>query len=1381
MKIDFKNKKMWMVLASALLVLAVALFFILKPQEKEQGAYHVELIQNGDFSLLDDQNLPQNWYTESYVQAPYDTFFDLVKEEGKTYAHIKTTSENDARYAQHLDVDSDSLYKLSAKVKAQAEGGMGANFSVQDVYVFSNAVYDTQGEFEEVVLYGRTGENQRSLTVFLRVGGYSGLSKGEAFFTDVSVQKVDTVPQGFVAKDLYKIDTPPVIEEEKDQNVQNQNAVKESVLLLLSVLFYGALACFLLSKCMAKNQKDLSKKSTYISGFLVIVALFLVRVFVANIVPGYDVDMGCFTAWTNRMLDVHAPNFYSEDYFCDYPPFYLVILSFSGWIGRVLGTGVTPFMVKLPSIVFDTLSMGVLYAFSYAHTKNRKTSLCVSALYYLNPLPIISGAGWGQSDSAMTFFLILCVLFALQNKWKFALPMYMIAVLLKPQALMFGPVGLMAFVCQAYSVLKKDKEAKKALITDFLMGVLLLVVCFLAVVLPFSKNGISWIFKLYQNTMTSYAHVTVNALNIYYLFGLNWESVSATVPFLFPLLLSLLVSLPVFYVYFTEKKERKIKTIALVVGCVALTLGIVFAFLLPLFMTVTFDIIGKVAIFFTVSLTFALYLVKKDVQSVPFFGAVMLIVLFNMGTMMHERYLFPALSLLLMYFVFTKDKRVLYLFLLVTFSQVLNVGAVLYRNARIGGSAGHLHAPLFGILSDMQFVEILSAMINLLACMYSVYLLFVFSLKEVQYVHFDALKTEKEGKEKKGNIPSIQPSLLTYQEENNPRIYKKKLDIKDWVFMLSVTALYAVLAFSNLGSTKAPQTFYQFSNQDEQVVFDLGKNYQDFRMLYYGGIHYQDSDFTVEVSNDGQTYKDIYNAPMKEGGCFAWKYVNSYQAQNTLSLKGRYVRITAKVPNLTLFEVIFRDADLNVLPIQSVMSKAQQDVSALYDEQNSLEGEPSHLNSMYFDEIYHARTAYEHLHHMPTYEWTHPPLGKVLMSFCVSIFGMTPFGWRFAGTLCGVLMLPAIYLIGRLLFTKRRYALSAMLLLFFDTLHFAQTRMATVDSFVVLFILWSYYFMFVYFYDDFYNKPLYKTFVPLALSGLFMGLACASKWTGAYAGIGLAVIFFYSMYRRYSGALYMREKEADFYKKIKKRILYTLLSCFVFFVFVPLIIYYVSYIPHFASRGGVTLQGIIRETEGMFAYHAQDGLGMDHPFYSPFYQWPLSIKPMFYSADAYEPLGYASTIMAFGNIVIWWPALLSIFALCYVYVVRQARPVLYKQAYKVERSQVPFLLFISFLVQYLPWTLVPRGTYIYHYFPSVPFIILILMYMFEYMGNYFMNKTEEKAKLDRTLNVLLFTFVALCGVFFALYFPYASGVLAKIEYLDALNIFGKLFGGWLWY
>ena len=68
------------------------------------------------------------------------------------------------------------------------------------------------------------------------------------------------------------------------------------------------------------------------------------------------------------------------------------------------------------------------------------------------------------------------------------------------------------------------------------------------------------------------------------------------------------------------------------------------------------------------------------------------------------------------------------------------------------------------------------------------------------------------------------------------------------------------------------------------------------------------------------------------------------------------------------------------------------------------------MDSSYFDEIYHPRTALEHLNEIYPYEVSHPPLGKLIMGIGIRAFGMTPFGWRFMGTLLGVLMLPILYI-----------------------------------------------------------------------------------------------------------------------------------------------------------------------------------------------------------------------------------------------------------------------------------------------------------------------------------------------------------------------------------
>ena len=459
---------------------------------------------------------------------------------------------------------------------------------------------------------------------------------------------------------------------------------------------------------------------------------------------------------------------------------------------------------------------------------------------------------------------------------------------------------------------------------------------------------------------------------------------------------------------------------------------------------------------------------------------------------------------------------------------------------------------------------------------------------------------------------------------------------KDFLIMGVTAVLYATLTFTNLGSTVAPQTAWVATSADEKAVFELDRA-QRFKILYYAGVSY--ADFSVSVSDDGINWSKDYPCEMREGLCYRWNYAitatdlgdgavdyNDNNTANILWLTGKYLRVNAENAGLNLWEIILRDEDGNQIPLTLYAHTGAKDVldtpkppTNLIDEQNTLTGEPSWFNGTYFDEIYHARTAYEHLHGLSPYETTHPPLGKLMMAVGIAIFGMTPFGWRFAGALVGVAMLPALYLLAKQLTRRRDLATFAMLIFTFDLMHFTQTRIATIDSFPVLFIILAVLCMTRYMMADAYaipqnagegdkprllTRPFLHTLIPLALCGLFMGLAIASKWIGLYAAAGLALMFALAVYRQLRTSLvaYDTELTADMplaqrlrvswaRKLTWKRVLFTCLGCVVFFIAVPALIYYLSYIPYLSPSGPVTIERIIKAQQGMFAYHSTPGWG----------------------------------------------------------------------------------------------------------------------------------------------------------------------------------------------
>ncbi|HNX62981.1 MAG TPA: hypothetical protein PKN45_10090, partial [Candidatus Limiplasma sp.] len=309
------------------------------------------------------------------------------------------------------------------------------------------------------------------------------------------------------------------------------------------------------------------------------------------------------------------------------------------------------------------------------------------------------------------------------------------------------------------------------------------------------------------------------------------------------------------------------------------------------------------------------------------------------------------------------------------------------------------------------------------------------------------------------------------------------------------------------------------------------------------------------------------------------------------------------------------------------------------------------------------------------------------------------------------------------------------------------------------------------------TKAYLRTLIPLALSGFFMGVSIASKWTGLYSAVGLAVLFFIAAYRQFRTGLVaydvdqgdvslnpVQQLRVLWARELTlKRILVTCGFCVLFFIAVPAAIYYLSYIPYLSPTGPVTIDRIVKAQIGMYNYQSTPGLGMDHPFYSPWWQWPLILKPMWFDQDKFEPTGYASTIMCMGNPLIYYVG-----ALCMVIILA-----LFIRKYLQIRGGLRLrqgdgdltlpVIVIGFCAQYLPWVLVPRSTYMYHYFASVPFIILATMYVFNLLRD-----SKWKTRM-------LVIYVILAGIFFAMFFPYASGLLTPTGYLDWLKWFSKLY------
>ena len=201
-----------------ILFLLTALIFMLLSAGSSSGAEGENLIYNGDFEILDEKGLPDGWFTDAYRMNPGYSVFSLATGMDGTDSHaasIQNTAKNDARFAQTVSVEPETMYCLSGYILAEGiQEGHGANLSVEGVYAFSEKVYDTDGEWQKIEYYGETGPDQYEITVFVRVGGYSGESKGVAAFDRISLSECRETPDDVFADLWFR----PVTYENEDDD-----------------------------------------------------------------------------------------------------------------------------------------------------------------------------------------------------------------------------------------------------------------------------------------------------------------------------------------------------------------------------------------------------------------------------------------------------------------------------------------------------------------------------------------------------------------------------------------------------------------------------------------------------------------------------------------------------------------------------------------------------------------------------------------------------------------------------------------------------------------------------------------------------------------------------------------------------------------------------------------------------------------------------------------------------------------------------------------------------------------------------------------------------------------------------------------------------------
>ncbi len=375
-----------------------------------------------------------------------------------------------------------------------------------------------------------------------------------------------------------------------------------------------------------------------------------------------------------------------------------------------------------------------------------------------------------------------------------------------------------------------------------------------------------------------------------------------------------------------------------------------------------------------------------------------------------------------------------------------------------------------------------------------------------------------------------------------------------------------------------------------------------------------------------------------------------------------------------------------------------------------------HPNKVLFDETYYAKDAWAILQSGYERNWAkdindqiiqgdlsgmeetgsfvvHPPLGKLLIGAGEAMFGMNPFGWRFAALVFGALLVFFTIRLARRLSRSTLIGAIAGLLLTFDGLAFVMSRIALLDIFQATLAVAAISAL-VADRDWFRHRladhlrrnnldDLGGRFGPLMLfrpwrllSGILFGLSCAVKWNSIYllAVFGIVAVAWDLGARQLAGA-----GSRKWFS-----ILIDAPAAFVQLVVVAVPVYVATWWNWLATQGGYSrdwglnnpdhvlvrffgkpLGSLMWYHKQAYDFHTSERMMTEttHPYESHPASWILMLRPIGIEAEnniqpgdqGCEAVGSTCMriISGMGTPFLWWAAAIALVAALYFWVFKR--------------------------------------------------------------------------------------------------------------------------------
>lgn len=324
----------------------------------------------------------------------------------------------------------------------------------------------------------------------------------------------------------------------------------------------------------------------------------------------------------------------------------------------------------------------------------------------------------------------------------------------------------------------------------------------------------------------------------------------------------------------------------------------------------------------------------------------------------------------------------------------------------------------------------------------------------------------------------------------------------------------------------------------------------------------------------------------------------------------------------------------------------------------------------------------------------HPPLGKWLIGLGVAVLGDRPVGWRAAGAAAGTVTVVLVYLCGRRLFGGAVAATVAAFLLAVEDLSVVQSRAAMLDVFLTLWLvaaLWALLRDRATHLGE-RSSGRWRWRWRLA-SGVLLGCAVATKWSGAYAlPVAWLLVLGWAAGRRRAAAGGPGRAPRLLLATLRAE----LASVVALLILVPVGVYVASYAGAFLTG---TLNPVTwwEDQVRVLLFHTR--LDAGHPYASSAVSWLVVHRPIAYFYEQVPvptdtgPVDGVAEVLALGHPLIFLAVIpVAVWAAL---------------AWIRRRDHAAGVVLLMAAALWLPWTVQDRPMFIFYMTPVIPFVALL--------------------------------------------------------------------------